>query len=158
MLKLTKILKNNNKYDRIFTVKEKKYFKTKEECKVTLTLPVEAANEANKVVVVGDFNDWSDASHPMKKYKSGEYKVSLSLEKCKEYHSDIQEMTEKYNKLLGTSKINEDDYANWDVDLVCDWIISLEKDYEKYEEKLRAEIKSKYEGRRNGWECIGRFR
>lgn len=64
---------------------KKKYFKTKEECKVTLTLPVEAANDANKVVVVGDFNNWSDSSHPMKKYKSGEYKVSLSLEKGKEY-------------------------------------------------------------------------
>ena len=51
-----------------------------------------------------------------------------------------QDMTEKYNKLLRKSKIDESDYENWDPDLVCDWIINLDKAYD--EDTLRANIKT----------------
>ncbi len=64
---------------------KKSYSKTKNECKVTLTLPVEAARNAKKVSVIGDFNDWNGESHPMKKFKTGEFKITLSLEKGQEY-------------------------------------------------------------------------
>ena len=61
---------------------KKQYFKTKNECKVTFSLPSEAAKSAKKVAVVGDFNNWT--ASPMKKFKTGEYKTSVSLEKGKE--------------------------------------------------------------------------
>lgn len=64
---------------------KKQYLKTKSECKVTLTLPLEAAKEAKKVAVVGDFNNWKSTANPMKKFKAGEFKTTLSLEKGKEY-------------------------------------------------------------------------
>ncbi len=64
---------------------KKQYFKTKDECKVTLTLSQEAAQDAKKVTVVGDFNDWKKTANPMKKFKTGEFKTTLSLEKGKEY-------------------------------------------------------------------------
>lgn len=64
---------------------KKQYFKTKSECKVTLTLPAEAAKSAKKVTVVGDFNNWDETANPMKKFKTGEFKTSLTLEKGKEY-------------------------------------------------------------------------
>ena len=38
---------------------KKSYSKTKPVCKVTFTLPVEAANGAKDVRVLGDFNNWS---------------------------------------------------------------------------------------------------
>ncbi len=64
---------------------KKQYFKTKNECKVTFSLPVKAAEKAKKVSVVGDFNDWKSNANLMKKLKTGEFKISLSLEKGKEY-------------------------------------------------------------------------
>ncbi|QNL20532.1 isoamylase early set domain-containing protein [Hyphobacterium sp. CCMP332] len=64
---------------------KKQYFKTKKECKVTFSLPVKAAGKAKKVSVVGDFNDWKSNANPMKKFKTGEFKTTLSLEKDKEY-------------------------------------------------------------------------
>ena len=50
-------------------------------------------------------------------------------------------MTAKYNKLLRKSKINEVEYMNWNSDLVCYWIISLDKEYERYESTLRIKAK-----------------
>jgi 1,4-alpha-glucan branching enzyme len=71
-------------YKREMAIK-KQYSKTKQDCKVTLTFPVKAAKDAKKVSVVGDFNDWDSSANPMKKFKTGEYKTSLTLEKDKEY-------------------------------------------------------------------------
>ena len=65
---------------------KKQYFKTKTNCKVTLSLPLEVVKGSKKVSVVGDFNNWDSSANPMKKYKnSGECKTSLTLEKGKEY-------------------------------------------------------------------------
>jgi 1,4-alpha-glucan branching enzyme len=75
---------------------KKQFSKSKAECKVTLSLPVEAASEAKSVTVVGDFNNWDKASHPMKKFKTGEFKTSLSLETGKEYHFRYLIDGEKY--------------------------------------------------------------
>ena len=41
---------------------KKQYLKSKPVCKVTLSLPKEAAESAKKVTVVGDFNDWDKKS------------------------------------------------------------------------------------------------
>ena len=57
----------------------KKYFKTKDVCRTTFRLPAEAAGDAQSVFLVGEFNEWSLRSHPMKKLKDGSFKVEVDL-------------------------------------------------------------------------------
>lgn len=58
----------------------KKTLKTRPVCKVTFTLPPAYGVEAGNVVLVGDFNEWSQESHPLKKTKGdGRYSVTLDL-------------------------------------------------------------------------------
>jgi 1,4-alpha-glucan branching enzyme len=64
-------------------VLDKKYFKTKDTCKVTFSLPPEVG--AKKVHLVGDFNNWDESSTPLKKQKDGSFAVTLELEKGREY-------------------------------------------------------------------------
>jgi 1,4-alpha-glucan branching enzyme len=65
---------------------KKQFMKSKPVCKATFTLPVEAAPQAEKVAIVGDFNNWDTAEAvEMKKQKSGEFKAVVELESGKEY-------------------------------------------------------------------------
>ncbi|HSV27829.1 MAG TPA: isoamylase early set domain-containing protein, partial [Sedimentisphaerales bacterium] len=63
----------------------KKYTKTKPVCKVTFCLTKDAAKGAGTAAVVGDFNGWNNTATPMKRDKSGNFKVTLELEKDREY-------------------------------------------------------------------------
>ena len=63
----------------------KEYSKKKQACNVTFRLPRIAASDAKSVCIVGDFNNWSIHSHPMKKLKSGDYSITLELEAGREY-------------------------------------------------------------------------
>ena len=56
----------------------KQYLKTKPVCKVTFTVPAE---EAKKVAVVGDFNNWSPKGSTLKKLKNGTFKGTFELPK-----------------------------------------------------------------------------
>jgi 1,4-alpha-glucan branching enzyme len=60
----------------------KQYFKTKPVCKVTFTVPAE---DAEKVVVVGDFNDWNPKKSILKKLKNGTFKGTVELPKEHSY-------------------------------------------------------------------------
>ena len=62
---------------------KKQYLKSKSVCKVTFYTP--AAIEAEEVFLVGDFNDWDEASTPMSPLRDGRFKVTLDLEKGQEY-------------------------------------------------------------------------
>lgn len=64
---------------------KKEYLKSKPECKVTFRLPKEIVAEAETVNLVGDFNNWDVSSTPMKKLKTGEFTVTVSLKKDNEY-------------------------------------------------------------------------
>ncbi|MBE16186.1 MAG: isoamylase early set domain-containing protein [Dokdonia sp.] len=55
----------------------KKYLKSKPVCKVTFALP---AQEAQKVAVAGDFNNWN-TSDELKKLKNGTFKGTFDLPK-----------------------------------------------------------------------------
>lgn len=61
---------------------KKQYLKSKPVCKVTFVLAKEIANRVN---LLGDFNNWNIENIPMKKSKSGDFSVSIDLEKGKEY-------------------------------------------------------------------------
>ncbi|MFD0862807.1 isoamylase early set domain-containing protein [Sungkyunkwania multivorans] len=54
----------------------KQYLKSKPVCKVTFTVP---AKEANKVSVIGDFNDWNAEVSSLKKLKNGNFKGTLNV-------------------------------------------------------------------------------
>lgn len=55
----------------------KKYGKTTKTCRVTFELPAVVA--ARTASVVGDFNDWSPAEHPMTRRRDGRFSVTVAL-------------------------------------------------------------------------------
>ena len=65
------------------TMLKKQYFKTKDTCKVTFSLP--AAVQGEMVYLVGDFNGWDEKTTPMKRHKDGSFTATLELQKGKEY-------------------------------------------------------------------------
>lgn len=62
---------------------KKEYTKTGRSCRVTFELPAEVnAKTAN---LCGDFNDWNQTSHPMKRGRDGSFKLTVSLKPGREY-------------------------------------------------------------------------
>lgn len=58
----------------------KKTLKTRPICKVTFTVPTAYGAEAKRVALVGDFNEWSQESHLLKKTKSdGNFGITVDL-------------------------------------------------------------------------------
>ncbi|MEO5355872.1 MAG: isoamylase early set domain-containing protein [Nitrospirae bacterium YQR-1] len=49
-------------------------------CKVTFMLPKEATENAQKVTLTGDFNDWDTEATPLTKDKYGVFSVTVELE------------------------------------------------------------------------------
>jgi 1,4-alpha-glucan branching enzyme len=63
----------------------KRYLKSRPVCKVTFRLPKEAAESARSAAVVGEFNGWSAANHPMKKLKDGGFTATIELDEGQAY-------------------------------------------------------------------------
>lgn len=58
----------------------KQFVKSKSVYKVTFTVPAEAAVEAKKISLVGEFNGWNpEEAIALKKQKDGSFKTSLEL-------------------------------------------------------------------------------
>jgi 1,4-alpha-glucan branching enzyme len=53
--------------------------------RVTFRLPAQAAPQANKVTIVGEFNDWNHDATPLNKTEDGDFTVTLELDSGKEY-------------------------------------------------------------------------
>ncbi|RJR22841.1 MAG: hypothetical protein C4581_00605 [Nitrospiraceae bacterium] len=64
---------------------KKVYLKSRPACKVTFTIPKEAVDGAKEAAVVGDFNGWDKDASPMKRLKTGEFKVTLELPSSRDY-------------------------------------------------------------------------
>ena len=65
---------------------KKQFLKSKPVCKVTFSLSKEEALDAEKVQLLGDFNNWNvEEAIDLKKFKNGSYKATLDLETEKEY-------------------------------------------------------------------------
>jgi len=62
---------------------KKAYTKTGRVCRVTFRLPPEV--NAKKATLCGEFNDWDEKSHPMKKMKNGGFSLTVSLETGRQY-------------------------------------------------------------------------
>lgn len=57
----------------------KQYYKDKPLCRVTFSLPKEAAYSAMHAHLVGEFNNWNIYATPMKKLEDGSFTVNLDL-------------------------------------------------------------------------------
>jgi 1,4-alpha-glucan branching enzyme len=64
---------------------EKKYLKTRPVCKVTFRVSGDHLDGAGKIAVVGDFNAWNPAAHPMRKLKKGGFSLTMDLAPGREY-------------------------------------------------------------------------
>lgn len=65
---------------------DKKFLKSKPICKVTFVAPSELVGDAQKVVLLGDFNSWnSEESVELKKLANGNFKGTVDLETGKRY-------------------------------------------------------------------------
>ena len=62
-------------------------------------------------------------------------------QKCDEYKSKLHALQIKYDVLYRDYNMTMSNYKNWDSDMITNWIISLSKDYEQYETKLREKLK-----------------
>lgn len=58
---------------------EKSFLKSKPVCKVTFSLPVEATNGAEKVELLGEFNDWDKTKAVPMKLEDGAFKTTVKL-------------------------------------------------------------------------------
>jgi 1,4-alpha-glucan branching enzyme len=61
-------------------IEKRQFLKTKPVCKVTFKFKT----EAESLALVGDFNNWNEASTPMKKAKDGSFSVSVDMESGRE--------------------------------------------------------------------------
>jgi 1,4-alpha-glucan branching enzyme len=61
----------------------KNYSKTGQICRTTFKLPAEV--DADEVHLCGEFNDWSETAHPMKRLKNGSFSLTISLEAGQSY-------------------------------------------------------------------------
>jgi 1,4-alpha-glucan branching enzyme len=61
---------------------KKQYLKSKPICKVTFSLEAE---DAEKVALVGCFNEWDSKDVPLKKLKNGTFKATVDLPKDQSY-------------------------------------------------------------------------
>jgi 1,4-alpha-glucan branching enzyme len=63
----------------------KKYLKTKNVCRVRFKLQKEVIGPAEKVNLVGGFNNWDESAGAMKKLKNGDFSAVLDLELERSY-------------------------------------------------------------------------
>ncbi len=82
----------------------KQYLKSKPVCKVTFSVPAE---EAEKVKVVGTFNDWNEKKAvELKKFKNGNFKGTVDLEKDNSY---------EFRYLVDGTYVNDDQADSYKV-------------------------------------------
>ncbi|QDG35140.1 glycoside hydrolase [Alteromonas mediterranea] len=92
---------------------KKQYLKSKPLCKVTFRLNAEAAQDAKEAALCGDFTDWKAQPLTMKKLKSGDFTLTVNLEKDHEY---------QFRYLIDGEKWEND----WDADAYMPSPVSIE--------------------------------
>ena len=92
---------------------KKQYLKSKPLCKVTFRLNAEAAQDVKEAALCGDFTDWKTQPLTMKKLKSGDFTLTVDLEKDNEY---------QFRYLLDGEKWEND----WEADAYIPSPVSIE--------------------------------
>ena len=84
---------------------KKKYLKSKNLCKVSFIVPKEAAKDASKITLAGDFNSWDTTQQVLKKLKNGNFQCVVDLEPGQEY-----QFRYLYDESLWENDWSADDY------------------------------------------------
>ena len=99
---------------------KKEYTKTGRSCRVTFDLPAEV--NAQSACLCGEFNDWDQSSHSMKRAKDGSFSLTISLKPGRQY---------RYRYLLDGERWEND----WAADSYApnalgseDSVVAIEKD------------------------------
>jgi 1,4-alpha-glucan branching enzyme len=99
---------------------KKEYTKTGRSCRVTFDLPAKV--NAQSACLCGEFNDWDQSSHPMKRAKDGSFSLTISLKPGRQY---------RYRYLLDGERWEND----WAADSYApnalgseDSVVTIEKD------------------------------
>lgn len=58
---------------------DKTFLKTRPSCKVKFQLSADDIPDVSCIYLVGDFNNWDDSAHPMKKKKDGSFYLEVEL-------------------------------------------------------------------------------
>jgi 1,4-alpha-glucan branching enzyme len=82
---------------------KKQYLKSRPACKVTFRLPKDAAINSNKVMIVGEFNNWDTEATQLKKVRNGDFSITLELDKNREY---------RFRYLIDNERWENDWYAD----------------------------------------------
>jgi len=93
---------------------QKKYNKSGAVCKVTFSLPKEAAGDAKSVNLVGDFNDWDTGASPMNALKNGTFKVAINLDSGNEYRFKYYIDGDRWENDWEADKYVSNDYGSDD--------------------------------------------
>lgn len=64
---------------------KKQFLKSKPICKVSFKLSKDQVNNAGKINIVGDFNNWDENSVELKPSKDGSFSQTLELESGRDY-------------------------------------------------------------------------
>jgi 1,4-alpha-glucan branching enzyme len=64
---------------------KKQVMKSKPVCKVSFKISKKDAEGAKQANLAGDFNKWSETSHPFKALKDGSFSLTINLETGKNY-------------------------------------------------------------------------
>ena len=64
---------------------KKQILKSKPLAKVSFKISKSEGLDAKKAFLVGDFNAWSETSHPLKALKDGSFSITIELETGREY-------------------------------------------------------------------------
>ena len=62
---------------------KKTYTKTGNSCRVTFSLPADVGAES--VALCGEFNEWNQEKHPLKRRKDGSFSTTISVQPGMEY-------------------------------------------------------------------------
>lgn len=63
---------------------KKQLLKSRPVCKVTFRVSKEAADGAETIYVVGDFNHWDETANPLKCLKSGDFTATVDIDSTRE--------------------------------------------------------------------------
>ena len=142
--KITKIEQDNielqAKFDIVvFNLKQQieGLMKEKHDDKVRYNLEYERLRDENQKL-----QEQIDVSVKAVKGKFDGVKIgNAECKECEELVKRLQDVTDKYEGLLSKVRVNESEYEGWDSDMITDWIINLDVDYQGYEDILRKTLK-----------------
>lgn len=97
---------------------KKQFLKSKPIVKVTFTFPKEAADSAETVNLVGEFNDWSISATPMKKLKNGNFTVTMDLDADQEFQFRYLVNEQEWENDWAADKYEKSAYGNCDNSVV----------------------------------------